>query len=141
MIVAELPPQVTELRTARLHLREDDIICIRVKDDVDIEIGDALETFEEVKRLADGGKKPVLVLTGSGGTITNEVKRFSASKAAGEPTLAEAIIAKSLAHKLVVNFLIKFANMGRPMKLFTSVDEAVAWLTKEREKYNSNRTS
>ena len=139
MIVTELPPLITELRTTRLHMREDGIICIRVKDDVDIEIADAKETFEEVKRLAGGEKKPVLVFTGSGGTISNEVKRFSASKEAGEPTLAEAVIARSLAHKLVVNFLIKFANMGRPMKLFSFEDEAVAWLNEQRDKYNITR--
>jgi hypothetical protein len=135
MLVAEVSTQVTELRSARLHLREDDIICIRVKDNVDVEIADARETFNEVKRLAGDGKKPVLVFSGSGGTITNEVRNFSASAEAGEPTLAEAVIANSLAHKLVVNILIKFANIGRPMKLFINEAGAVAWLKVEREKY------
>lgn len=124
-----------EVRTADICLREDDIICVCVKDDVDIDITDSKETFEAVKSFAVGGKKPVLVFTGKGGTITNEVKRFSASQAAGEPTIAEAVIARSLAHKLVVNFLIKFANMGRPMKLFSNEREAVAWLKEERTKY------
>jgi len=122
-------------RTADVCLRDDDIICVCVKDNVDINLSDSKETFEAVKKLADGEKKPVLVFTGSGGTITNEVRSFSASVKAGEPTLAEAVVAKSLAHKLVVNFLIRFANMGRPMKLFIREDEAVEWLNKMREKY------
>ncbi|MBL4735581.1 MAG: hypothetical protein JKY18_09645 [Flavobacteriales bacterium] len=124
-----------ELRTARICLRDDGIISVHVKDDVDIVLEDSRETFEVVKRLAGGKKKPVLVLTGSGGTITNEVRKFSASKEAGEPTLAEAIVAKSLVHKLVVNFLIRFANMGRPMKLFTNEREAVLWLNEMRGKH------
>ena len=137
MLATEVSPEVTELRTARLHLREDDIICIRVKDNVDVEIADARETFTEVKRLAAGEKKPVLVFTGAGGTISSEVRKFSASLEAGEPTLAEAVIANSLAHKLVVNILIKFTNIGRPMKLFINEPDAVAWLKEERVNYYS----
>ncbi|MBL4657205.1 MAG: hypothetical protein JKX73_04335, partial [Flavobacteriales bacterium] len=128
MIVSENVVESIDARTAEVYMRDDDIICVCVKDDVDIDIEDSKETFEAVKKLANGEKKPVLVFTGSGGTITNDVRRFSASKAAGEPTLAEAVIANSLAHKLVVNFLIKFANMGRPMRIFTSESEAVHWL-------------
>jgi hypothetical protein len=137
MLAAEVSPEVTELRTASLHLREDDIICVRVKDNVDIEIADARETFAEVKRLAAGEKKPVLVFTGSGGTISSEVRKFSTSSESGEPTLAEAVIADSLSHKLVVNILIRFANIGRPMKLFINEPDAVAWLNEERVKYYS----
>ena len=75
------------------------------------------------------------MFSGSGGTISTEVRNFSASAEAGGPTLAEAVIANSLAHKLVVNILIKFANIGRPMKLFINEEGAVAWLKAEREKY------
>jgi hypothetical protein len=135
MPVSESTANVTELRTATLYLREDDIICIRLKDDVDVEIADARETFEEVKRLAGVGKKPVLVFTGSRGTISDEVRKFSASLEAAEPTLAEAVIARSLAHKLMVNFLIGFIKIGRPMRLFVHEHHAVSWLEAERVKY------
>ncbi|HIN40214.1 MAG TPA: hypothetical protein EYM84_08070 [Flavobacteriales bacterium] len=117
-----------ELKTAVVLLRSDGIICIRVRDDAEVELEDSLETFEAVKKLGKGVKMPVLVLTGEGGTVSEESKRFSASKQAGEPTLAEAIVVRNFAHKLLVNFLIKFYRPGRPMKMFTSNGEAVEWL-------------
>jgi len=135
MIITGEPIESIEVRTAKICLRGDGIIAVHVKDNVDIVLEDSRETFEVVKRLAAGEKKAVLVFTGSGGTITNEVRKFSASKEASEPTLAEAIVAHSLAHKLMVNFLIKFANMGRPMKLFTNEREAVLWLNEMSGKY------
>ncbi|HIA37624.1 MAG TPA: hypothetical protein EYN89_13060 [Flavobacteriales bacterium] len=124
-----------ELKTAVVLLRSDGIICIRVRDDAEVELEDSLETFEAVKKLGKGVKMPVLVLTGEGGTVSEESKRFSASKQAGEPTLAEAIVVRNFAHKLLVNFLIKFYRPGRPMRMFTSKGEAVEWLKSYQDKY------
>ena len=92
--------ETIELKTAAVLLRSDGIICIRVRDDAEVELEDSLETFEAVKKLGKGVKMPVLVLTGDGGTVSEESKRFSASNKAGEPTLAEAIVVKNLVHKL-----------------------------------------
>ena len=117
-----------QLETAVVFLRSDGIVLVRVRDYADVDIQDSLETFEAVKRLGKGVKIPVLVFTGEGGTVTDESRRFSASNKAGEPTLAEAIVVKNLAHKLIVNFLIKFHMPGRPMKMFTKEAEAIKWL-------------
>ena len=124
-----------ELKTAVVLLRSDGIICIRVRDDAEVELEDSLETFEAVKMLGKGVKMPVLVLTGEGGAVSEESKRFSASKQAGEPTLAEAIVVRNFAHKLIVNFLIKFYRPGRPMRMFTNKEEAVEWLRSYQDKY------
>ena len=83
---------------------------------------------DAVKKFADGIKVPVLVFTGNGGTLSKETRRFSISKKASEPTLAEAVVAKGLAHKIIVNFLVKLTDIGRPMKMFSTETEAVAWL-------------
>jgi len=99
--------EVIDLNTAKVFIRTDHIICVEIKDDADIQLADAMEHFEALRLLADGKKYPVLVRTGQGGTIDNKVKDFYKSAKANEPTLAEAVIAKSLAHKLIVNFLIK----------------------------------
>ncbi|MBL4752676.1 MAG: hypothetical protein JKY52_03610 [Flavobacteriales bacterium] len=137
MILTSEIAESIALRTASIYLRDDDIVCIRLKDNADIVLKDSKEMCATVKSLSGGEKKPVLVLTGSGGTITDEVRKFSASKEAADASLAEAIVAKSLAHKLAANFLIKFIDMGRPMKLFTNEEEAVLWLNKMRfEQYS-----
>lgn len=122
--------KIFDLNTAKIFLRQDGIICIHIKDDVDIQLADAMEHFESLRYLAGGKKYPVLVLTGNGGTVDNQVKDFYRSKKANEPTLAEAVLAKSLAHKLIVNFLIKFNKPDRPIRMFTDEEEAVEWLNR-----------
>jgi len=107
---------------------------------VDILLADATEQHEAVRYLAGGSKCPVLILTGNGGTIDNEGQDFYRSERVGEPALAEAIIAKSLAHKLIINFLIKFDRPGRPIRMFIKEGEAVDWLNEEQTKYNQEHS-
>jgi len=56
------------------------------------------------------------------------------AKRKDNPVIAEAIVAKSLAHKIMVNFLIRFLDAGREIKLFTKEEDAVKWLNTFRNK-------
>ena len=123
-----------ELPTAWVGIRGDGIVRVRVKDDVHIGYDQSYETFQEVKRIAKGEKVLVLVFTGSGGTLAKEARSFSITKEASEPTLAEAVVAKGLAQKIIVNFLINLTDVGRPMKIFTKEADAVSWLNTFKDK-------
>lgn len=123
-----------DLSTAWVGIRRDGIIRVKVKDDVHIAMEQSRETFEAVKEYANGRKSLVLVLSGNGGTLAKEARDFSITKEASEPTLAEAVVAKGLAHKIIVNFLIRITDVGRPMKMFTKESDAVSWLGTFRSK-------
>jgi len=119
-----------DTRIALVYRRDDGIICAQTKDNVEITLVGSKECYEAVKSLANGEKSHLLSLTGSGATITDKARDFWVAKKKGNPVIAEAVVAKSLAHKLIVNFLVKFFNPGRPMKVFTNEPEAVKWLQK-----------
>lgn len=127
-----------EIRIAKIHRRADGIICVRAKDDIEVSIDDSRESFATVKSLANGRKVLVLSLTGTGGTISNEVQKEWISKRKGKVVLAEAIVAKSLAHKLIVNFMVNFYDLGRPMKMFTDETKAVMWLKRRMQRETLN---
>ncbi|PCJ84919.1 MAG: hypothetical protein COA57_08350 [Flavobacteriales bacterium] len=136
-----LAKEKIETTTTFVWIRNDGIICVQVKDNAEVELEDSIQTFEVVKKLAGEGKKPVLVLTGIGGTITPEVREFSSSERASEPTLAEAIVVKSLAHRIIVNFIINFNKPARPIKLFNDEKEAVKWLKEMERKYLKSKAA
>lgn len=135
-ITEESNPKVFDFDTAKVFLMPDGIICIHIKDDVEILLPDATEQHEAVRHFAGEKKHPVLIRTGNGGTIDKESQDFYRSERVGKPVLAEAIIAKSLAHKLIINFLIKFDRPGRPIRMFIDEAEAVDWLKEKRTKFN-----
>jgi len=125
-----------DIRIAKIYRRPDGIICVQTKKDVFIDIEDSRESFEAIKALANGDKVPVLSLPGSGAAISDEVRKDWIVKRKNSPVLAEAVVAKSLAHKIVVNFIVNFYDAGRPMKMFTEEEDAVKWLKqKSRQRY------
>ena len=138
---ANTPPKAAsneiEIRIARIYRREDGIICVEAKDDIHINLQDSKESYAAVESLAGGKKVPVLSLTGSGGTITDEVRDDWISKKKGSVVLAEAVVASSLAHKLIVNFMVNFFDVGRPMKMFTDKAKAIRWLQRRMERENN----
>ena len=139
---AETPPNIAseeiDVRIARIYRRADGIICVEAKDDVDITLKDLNENRDAILSLALGERVSILFLTGSGSTATEEVQREWVSKREDVIVLAEAVVAKSLAHKLVVNFLMNFYDISRPMKMFTDEEKAIRWLKRRMERENLN---
>lgn len=127
-------PKEIDVRIARIYRRDDGIVCVQAKNNVDINIEDSRESYEAVLKIANGVKIPILSLTGSGGTISTEVQKDWISKRKENIVLVEAVVAKSLAHKLIVNFIVNFYDVGRPMKLFTDKAKAVRWLKRRMER-------
>lgn len=130
-----------DIRIARIYRRDDGIVCVQAKNNVDITIEDSRESYEAVKTIAKGVRIPILSLTGSGGTITDEVQKDWVSKRKEDIVLAEAIVAKSLPHKLIVNFIVNFYDVGRPMKMFTDQDKAVRWLKRRMEREEKSKSN
>lgn len=112
-----------------IYRRSDDVVKIEIKEDVEIDIAESREMFEIVKSFSKSRKDLlVLVITSKSATVTKEVREFSGTEEASEPTLAEAIVTTSLPQRLVVNFIIKFHKPKRFMKMFNDEDEALKWL-------------
>lgn len=70
----------------------------------------------------------VLMVADSTTQFTNDARDFSASKEGLRFSMAEALVVKNLAQKLVVNFYLKFNKPSVPSRAFNTEEEAIKWL-------------
>ncbi len=119
-----------EDRASKVEFWNNDIICIKLKDNIQIELEDAKKQYLFLKSKYDGiHKHIILVEPGLDTTISKEAREFSAKPESNEMTAATAVIVKSLAHKILINFIIKFTHQQTmKMKMFDDKQEAINWL-------------
>ncbi len=106
------------------------IIFIKLDDNSEVTLTDAKYHHEFLKSKFDG-KNKMRVLTESGRytSITKEAREFSTLPDTNKMTLASAVIIKSLAHRIVINFIISFARQqNMHMRMFENKNKAVEWL-------------
>ena len=121
--------------TETLHLTFDEKIltCILIGD-VEIDVHHVEADFEAAKKLTEGKKYLSLVLASKHTSITPAAQKRSMAKEKYEHVVAQAIVVKSLAQRILGNFMIKFIKYPMPCELFTSKEKAVQWLNKEWDK-------
>jgi hypothetical protein len=121
--------ETIELPKATLYWRSDKILKIVIKPKSHITLPDSVQIFEYMKKFSSG-KKDMLVVTIAGEEATNdhEVREFSSSDECSKYTKGEAVVVQSVAHKLLINFALKFYKPNRPMRMFTSEEDAIEWL-------------
>ena len=117
-------------RTSNIEFWNNNIVFIKIKDNVNIEFEDAQQQFFLLKSKYNGSNKHlVLVETGNDTSISKEAREFSAKPESNEMTSAMAVIVRSLAQRIVINFIIKFTRQQTmKMKLFDDKQKAIDWL-------------
>jgi hypothetical protein len=126
-----------ELKTATVHLREDGIMHVHIKEGHEMQLTDAIQVVEAMGELSHQQKTPVLVDCGEFSSVDKEVRIFSASKEANIYTTAEAVAYHSFAHKLLAHFYVTHNKPAIPTKVFPDNESAIEWL-KEFSKEKSN---
>ncbi|MGZ3865505.1 MAG: DUF7793 family protein [Bacteroidia bacterium] len=94
-----------------------------------VELEDAEGMRDANVELSDGNPYFVLLDTSKGyASATPEANKIFAEKKYSENRKAIAIIAKSLASKIVSNFFIRFNQPQVPTRVFMNEQEAMDWL-------------
>ena len=103
---------------------------MKLDDNVEIDIADASEQYELLKARYNGKTKyRILVDPGRHTSISTEAREFSSHPERNAMTLATAVLVRSLAHRLIINFMIKFIQQqNMKMKMFDSREKAISWL-------------
>jgi hypothetical protein len=117
-------------RASIIEFWDNDIICIKLKDNVQIELEDSKKQYLFLKSKFDGiNKHLILVETGLDRSISKEAREFASKPESNEMTRATAVIVKSLAHRIIINFIIKFTHQQKmKMKMFDDKQKAIDWL-------------
>jgi hypothetical protein len=112
--------QLLEIGIIRIEMLNGHIIDLEESVQINIAEGELLGG-----KLASG---LVLMVAENTAQFTNAAREFSASKEGLRFSIAEALVVKNLAQRIIVNFYIKINNPSVPNKAFDNEDEAIEWL-------------
>jgi hypothetical protein len=113
-----------------LQFWDNGIISIKLKDNIQVELEDSMKQHAFLKSKFDGiNKHIILVESGLYTTISTEAREFATKPESNEMTLATAVIVKSLAHRIIINFIINITNQQKmKMRMFEDRQKAINWL-------------
>lgn len=106
------------------------ITYLKLRDNVELTLEDSEAQYNYLKSKYDGVNKfRILVDTGIDTNLSKEAREFSTIPEKNEMTLATAVIVKSIAHRMLINFIIKFIHQQTmKMKMFDEKEKAIEWL-------------
>ena len=110
--------QLFDAKLVRIEIFSNNIIAL----DESKKINDAIGT------LSKGTECFVLMVADEFTQFDRSAADFSASEEGLRYTIADALVVKSLSHKILANFYLKFNKPAKPTKIFTNEPEAVKWL-------------
>lgn len=122
--------EIIELSHSTIQLRSDGILQVDFVDECMLDVAECEELIRNYTAVLNTRKVPILHIFGRYTGATKGARDFSASPEGLKHSLAEAYVLKSLAHRLLLNFYIKFNKPAVPTKYFTTKQEAIAWLLK-----------
>jgi len=111
-----------------IAMRIDGIVELNTKEDFYYTIKETIEGIDAIGKLSGGRLVPVLKIAGKGSSVDAESRKYIASGVGSRFSIAEAILIKTFAHKLIGNFYLKVERPLKPTKLFNDLDIAVKWL-------------
>lgn len=120
--------EAVETRTARIFIRSDGIISITVLAGSEQTRPDIEESMSQVSRLSNGKKMPLLMDIRESKGIDREGRQYSASVGVGKHITAMAVLMNSTFSRIMGNFWLRTTKPLFPTRLFTSEEDAVAWL-------------
>ncbi|HEY1038843.1 MAG TPA: hypothetical protein VGF30_05520 [Bacteroidia bacterium] len=118
-----------EATTRTASIRYDGkVLTTELFDDVVIEIEDAKENYRMVMDIIRERKFVSLVITSPHNSITREARESANTAENYKYCIAQAIVVKSLATRVLGNFFVRFAKQHCPHRLFQSREDALEWL-------------
>lgn len=118
---------ILDIGHTKISKRNDGIVRI-VASNRNYSIMDIQDIHATVNQINDGQKALLLLIADNYTTIDNAARQFLSTPEAGKHSIAEAYVIKSLAQRLILNFLIRVNGTPVPSRFFTDANEAEKWL-------------
>lgn len=116
------------LPVADVKLREDGIIHLDIRDEIQVTVEAIHQMNAAVARMGREKKYPNLVTAGRYTSVTKEARDFAATAEANIYTIADAYVLHAFHQKILGNFFVKINKPMNPVRFFDNESEAVAWL-------------
>lgn len=117
-------------RVVTIEFWDNGIICMKLDDNEMLELEDSKSNFDFLLSKFDGkNKHRILVEPGRYTEISKEAREYSSQVDSNAMTLGTAVIVRTLAHRIMINFIINFTRQSSmKMKMFDNRDKAIEWL-------------
>jgi len=124
----------------QIEKREDDIVEIRASNRM-YSAQDIKEIHKAVDEINNKNKALLLLIAADFTSVEPSARHFLSTPEAGNHSIAEAYVIKSLAQRLLLNFLIRVNGTPVPAKFFTDVKDAEDWLRSFQKMNSENKES
>jgi len=117
-------------RISSIEIWDNGIVFIRIDDNSEVSLQDSKDQQAFLTAKYDGRNKHlVLVEPGRYTSISKEAREFSTLPESNNMTMASAVIVKSIAHRIIINFIINFIRQqNMKMRMFDDKNKAIEWL-------------
>lgn len=128
-LIPEGAEGVIETRTERIWLGPDGVVRGEARAGLTMVLDDAVENVAAVARLAQGARVPLLLdLRAYASSASREAREYYAGPENAKVNIAVGILIRSSVGRLIGNFFIGLNRTLFPTRLFSSPEEALAWL-------------
>jgi len=117
-----------------LILRSDGIVQQNTTDNAFFNISATQDFVSDLEKITEGVPHLILKIPGSHASLDNESLSYMATHEALRFSIAEAVIVRNLAQRIIGNFYLKFEKPVVRVKLFTKIEDAENWLDMIRKK-------
>lgn len=133
---------VREIETddAIFGIREDGILHVYMKDDLELDIDAQWRMMKVYDELTGGIKTPFIFEAGNGVMVTKEARDNAIKLEQRSPMGSCAVIVSNTAYVLIANFYYKFNKPTIPYNVFKNFDQGIEWL-KTTSCYNPENKS
>lgn len=115
-----------------LLLGDDNIVRILTEDSAWITIKEARRLVEALSEFTRGDPHLILKIPGRHSVSDKEARSYIASAEGMQYSIAEAIVAGNMGHRIMGNILLNIDNPPKPIRVFSGEEEAVAWLMRHK---------
>lgn len=122
-----------DVRIGTVTLRDDGIIHCKLSDDQLCEVKDRLEIISALEALYSGYRVPVVLEMGERVDVTQEARKMDLDDRINKILSLRALVITSLPSRIAARFYYKLRRIPFPVKTFSHVDDAVAWIHEQQE--------
>lgn len=111
-----------------LYLRNDGIVQMNTFDEAFFTLKEAKEFVQALQKITKGVPHLILKVPGKHASLDSDARTYMATEEALRFSIAEAVIIRNIAQRMIGNFYLKFDKPKKPIQLFNEIEEAEHWL-------------
>jgi hypothetical protein len=122
-----------DTKTAVIHLREDGLVIVRIRDGAYQSLEDAKTNLAVALSETAGRRRPLLVDIRTAQPLDADARHHYSGQVLADSFSAIALLVESSPFgRIMGNVYLRIARPGIPLQLFTDESRAVEWLTAHR---------